>query len=322
MNERTKKVYDAFGQKRFRHKLELKRKQEALYQQLPELKAIETQINLQGIRMTQEAARKNPNAITAFRQQVEALNTQRDAILAQNGYPKDYLSITYDCPNCEDTGYIDGKACTCLKQALIKVAFTGYDLNVYTQAENFNTFTADYYPESTSGPGVSPRERMGRLKEKMQYYCDHFETQNDNYLLAGPTGAGKTFMSHCIANALIQRGFEIIYITAAHLIQDIQSKIFDDKMPVNEIYAPLFMADLLIIDDFGAEFHTEFGKKQLFEVINTRLQEQKKIVISTNLNKSQLLDNYDERLTSRIQGNFVNITFAGQDIRLAKKMEN
>ncbi|WP_417087931.1 ATP-binding protein [Eubacterium maltosivorans] len=320
MNERTKKVYDAFEQKQFRNKFELKRKQEALYAAIPKLAELDHAINLQGIRMTREVSRKNPDAISEFRQSVEALKKQKEALLLENGYPLDYLTLRYDCPICKDTGYVDGQVCSCLKQELIRAAFNNYDLNVHAQTENFDTFNPDYYAdEAIETQNGSPREKMCRLKEKMQHYCLHFESQNDNYLFTGKPGVGKTFMSNCVANALIGRGYNVIYITAAHLVQDIQSKIFNDNIPINEIYSPLFTADLLIIDDFGAEFYSDFSKKQLFEVINTRLQEHKKIILSTNLTMPQILENYDERLTSRIRGNFLNIVFAGDDIRLIKK---
>ena len=115
MNERTKKVYDAFEQKQFRNKLELKRKQEALYAAIPKLAELDHAINLQGIRMTREVSRKNPDAISEFRQSVEALKKQKEALLIENGYPLDYLTLRYDCPICKDTGYVDGQVCSCLK---------------------------------------------------------------------------------------------------------------------------------------------------------------------------------------------------------------
>ena len=145
MNERTKKVYDAFEQKQFRNKLELKRKQEALYASIPKLAELDHAINLQGIRMTREVSRKNPEAIAEFRQSVGALKKQKEALLLQNGYPLDYLTLRYDCPICKDTGYVDGQVCSCLKQELIRAAFNNYDLNVNAQAENFDTFNPGYY---------------------------------------------------------------------------------------------------------------------------------------------------------------------------------
>ena len=58
-------------------------------------------INLQGIRMTREVSRKNPEAIAEFRQSVGALKKQKEALLLQNGYPLDYLTLRYDCPICK-----------------------------------------------------------------------------------------------------------------------------------------------------------------------------------------------------------------------------
>ena len=61
---------------------------------------------------------------------------------------------------------------------------------------------------------------------------------------------------------------------------------------------------------------------ELFNVINTRLLNNKKIIISTNLTLNELYNLYDERVMSRIIGNFNIYRFVGEDIRLKKRKIN
>ncbi|MEG1142701.1 MAG: DNA replication protein DnaC, partial [Clostridia bacterium] len=56
-----------------------------------------------------------------------------------------------------------------------------------------------------------------------------------------------------------------------------------------------------------------------FNIINTRLLNNKKIIISTNLKINEIYNTYDERVASRLIGNFIICKFIGEDIRLIRK---
>ena len=77
-------------------------------------------------------------------------------------------------------------------------------------------------------------------------------------------------------------------------------------------------ADLLILDDLGAEFITQFTTSELFRIVNHRLLTGKKMIFSTNLTLSELKSTYSERIVSRIIGEFENCVFFGEDIRKKK----
>jgi len=82
----------------------------------------------------------------------------------------------------------------------------------------------------------------------------------------------------------------------------------------------LINCDLLIIDDLGTEMSSEFSKTELFNLLNSKLLKQKKMLVSTNYSLDGLLNIYSERITSRLMGNFNLFKFYGNDIRLQKKM--
>ena len=79
-----------------------------------------------------------------------------------------------------------------------------------------------------------------------------------------------------------------------------------------------FDADLLIIDDLGTEMSTQFTLSAFYDLINTRLNEGKCTIINTNLNVDALRTRYDDRITSRILGNFMPLIFRGNDVRALK----
>jgi len=78
-------------------------------------------------------------------------------------------------------------------------------------------------------------------------------------------------------------------------------------------------ADLLVLDDLGAEVSTVVTSSALFDIINQRLLMRKSTVISTNLSPNGLAAQYSERMVSRFLGNYQLLKFFGEDIRVKKK---
>ena len=84
-------------------------------------------------------------------------------------------------------------------------------------------------------------------------------------------------------------------------------------------YLKILESDLLIIDDLGTETMSNIKFTELFNIINTRLLKDKKTIISTNLDLNELASFYDERVISRIIGNYIICRFFGDDVRLKAK---
>ena len=94
------------------------------------------------------------------------------------------------------------------------------------------------------------------------------------------------------------------------------------KSNSTNILASILNVDLLIIDDLGTECMNNMKFSEMFNIINTRLLNQNKItktIISTNLSLKELYANYDERIVSRIVGNYDICYFFGDDIRFKKR---
>ena len=132
---------------------------------------------------------------------------------------------------------------------------------------------------------------------------------------------GKTFLSSCIANELLKQGKTVLYQTASVMLDAIIDYRFGKSTSSKDIYEHLLNVDLLIIDDLGTEGTNQMKLVELFNILNSRLLNSKKVtktIISTNLSLQALFENYDERIVSRLVGNYDICYFFGEDIRFMK----
>jgi len=311
-----KDAYALLLEKQTAFKSVQRQKKATLYKKTPSLSTIDHEMNILGIALTRATVSRELEKMDDIREKMDALTAEKLKLAA--GY-EDLLIQNYYCPLCKDQGMVDNEICQCLGQCLAETSFSTYDLKSKALKENFHNFNSQYYSDVAIGEGEpSPRKNALKIKETMQKYCKNYDAISDHLLFTGSPGVGKTFMSNCIVNALTQKGYGIIYVTAAHLVSSIQDQLFRGGKTSTQVFEPLLLCDLLIIDDLGAEFSSEYSQKQLYEVIDSRLNAEKKMIISTNLSVLKIQQTYDERLSSRIRGNFKTIPFLGEDIRLLK----
>ncbi len=101
--------------------------------------------------------------------------------------------------------------------------------------------------------------------------------------------------------------------TSNDLIRDLREITFNNNYMLEDL---LINCDLLIIDDLGAEQVTDFSTNELFNLINKKLLNNKKMIISTNLNLPDIEKSYTTRIYSRLVGNFTFFKFYGNDVRI------
>ena len=257
--------------------------------------------------------------------QIYKLNREYDKILDKIGISRKDFEPKYECLKCKDTGYVENKMCNCFNQELINESFKQSNLNKIKD-ENFSTFDFGYYStirdKEKYGIDKSPFENIDAIKNlSLRFSHNLDDVSQKNLLFTGSTGLGKTFLANCIAAEAIKQGKSVIYQTAPILLD----KMVDYKFKFNktdderEEYEKIFNVDLLIIDDLGTEATNSAKFSELFNILNTRLLKNKKILISTNLKPQEIKKEYEERIFSRFVGDFIVCRFVGDDIRLIKK---
>jgi DNA replication protein DnaC len=158
---------------------------------------------------------------------------------------------------------------------------------------------------------------MERNLKIAKAFADNFARHHDNLLLIGTTGTGKTHVSTAIAKVVISQGFDVLYDSVQNIVNDFEADKFRSGYNQTESQSAKYLeCDLLIIDDLGTEFVTQFSTACLYNLINTRINKGLPFIISSNLTNKQLLDTYDARIVSRIIGSSSLVfVFPGTDKR-------
>ena len=138
-------------------------------------------------------------------------------------------------------------------------------------------------------------------------------------LFYGSVGCGKSFMSNCIAKALMDKGTPVTYVSAMKLFDILSAHIFGRQTAGAAEYEMLYSCPLLIIDDLGTEIGSSAVSSGLFDVLNERDLKSLSTIISTNYSMAELKDKYSDRAFSRLLGNYDIYRFSGEDIRLKKR---
>lgn len=242
-----------------------------------------------------------------------AAQTQRSLLLKNAGFPENWLDVRYSCKKCEDKGFVNGIMCDCFKELLKSLEYEKLCSNLPVNNCRFDNFKLDYYPD---GIGTSPRQRMESVLNYCKTYATDFSKKSSSLLLYGHTGLGKTHLSLAIAGKVVEAGHGVIYSSAQNLFNKLEKEKFGRSDGNTE--ENILGCDLLIIDDLGAEFTTQFTVSALYNIVNSRELEDKPTIISTNLTPEQLLSTYSERIASRILNNYTLLRFDGTDIRQIK----
>ncbi len=324
-NTQYRDIMFQYDQTRMDNQRLLDARHEELYQEIPELRDIHTQIVELSVEQAKEELLNPEQAkekLAAYTKKKDALLARKAEILSENNYPSDYLSPIYNCIDCKDTGLISGKPCHCFQQAKLQALYENSNLTDILELENFSTFEEEYYDDTTIHDNLSltPRENIKRIKEACKSFIKHFDTAYENILFYGPTGVGKTFLTHCIAKELLDSGHTVVYLTSLQLFDMLEKVKFrkDDPYTTDEQISYILNSDLLIIDDLGTELSNSFTISQLYYFIEERHNDKRSTIISTNLSFSDLRERYSERIFSRFTGYYDFKQIVGTDIRIQK----
>ena len=305
--EEIKKEY---AEKRRRAQSISDSRREEIYSLIPEVRTCDRSM----LSLTYSLVGAGARATDALAE-IEKLATRRESLLISAGYHKDYTNPPYECPLCNDSGYVGIKMCDCMKKRIRLEALKASGLGKLAQTQSFSNFSFDYYK------GSEREQAMANYAALRDYAVSFGKDSEESFLLIGGTGLGKTHLSTSLAKEIIERGYNVVYTTAIRMFDVFEKKRFSPTPHNQDSTDKFYDCDLLIIDDLGCEMSTQFTVSTLYDLINTRINNGLPTVISTNLSAHELRKKYDDRITSRIFGNFIPLPFTGTDIRQQKLAE-
>lgn len=219
-----------------------------------------------------------------------------------------------NCPHCGGIGYMReevpvdhpnfGKlfACSCRLEE-IEAAQKNRQLEISSlgplASKTFESFHAEGH---ASQPGRYPSLR--RAFDEARKYA---EAPDGWLILHGGYGCGKTHLAAAIANAALQRGTPVIFVTAPDLLDHLRVTFGPgSEVSFDTLFDRVRNIPLLIIDDLGAESPTQWAQEKLYQIFNARYNAALPTVITTNV----ALERIDPRIRSRLQ-----------DMDLARRVE-
>ena len=304
---------------------EHQRRLSLVYARVPEIQRMDETMRRQMtelVRLTISHPADLKERLAALEKDNLDIQVRRAELLVENGWPVEYLDDIYSCPKCRDTGVYEGGVCSCLEKLYNRELTKELGTLLQHGDESFERFDLNYY-DAAPVNGVSPRETMTMVLGACRKFADNFPAVSANLLFQEGTGLGKTYLSACIARVVAAKGYSVCYDSAAAALEAFEVQKFSRDPEASEAanarVRRMLDCDLMILDDLGTEMVSSISTSALYTLLNTRLVNGNKIIISTNCSDEELQKKYTPQIYSRIKGEFLRLPFVGRDIRLIRK---
>ena len=136
-----------FSEDKQRRQNQADQRRRALFAQEPRLAEIDRELRGMMSRIISSALRRGTDpvpAIRVIRDDNLSLQRERRELLEKLGYPADYLEERPRCPLCGDTGYRDGRVCSCLQSYYAREQIQELSRMLDVGSQSFETFRLDY----------------------------------------------------------------------------------------------------------------------------------------------------------------------------------
>lgn len=219
---------------------------------------------------------------------VEHLCAEKRRILNDMGISDAMLAPPPHCPKCGDTGRVDGKYCDCVAAA--EVAASGQAFPYSFKDCSFAVFPA------------GERAAAEKAYAMLEVYCQKFPHTNKKIiLLMGRCGTGKSFLASCVADAVSERGFAVLWLSAYQFVSRMLDVHLAPAAEKRELFEPYITVPLLVIDDLGSEKKlNNVSEEYLYQLLCEREAKNLHTLFTTNLDEELLASVYGERIVSRL----------------------
>ena len=289
---------------------------------VPALRHAEEEVRVRGVRCALAGASGKDR--TAAAAALAKAKQELTALLASSGRPADALEPHFTCKKCQDTGTFEGHTCICVHKLMQKLRREEIESLSSLSISSFDTMELRYYPARMDDKlGEPVRSYMGGLLAELRAYAEEFDRSSESLMLFGNAGLGKTHAALAIAGIVLEKDFDVIYVSSPDFFSKLEALHFgaDPGGEEETLLQTAAGADLLILDDLGTEFNSNFFLSTLYSLLNNRLGAHLPTIVTTNITDGALLEKlYTEKISSRLSA-FVPCLFAGQDIRSQKAQE-
>ena len=117
----------------------------------------------------------------------------------------------------------------------------------------------------------------------------------------GSVGTGKTTLAMLVSRQALEAGRSVAIYSLPRLLTDIRRSTFDEASDSVDLLDRLAAVDLLHIDDVGAEKTSPWVLEQLYAIVNARYEDERSVIITTNLERGELAEQINERTVSRLE---------------------
>ncbi|HYE74456.1 MAG TPA: ATP-binding protein [Blastocatellia bacterium] len=231
------------------------------------------------------------------------------------------------CEFCNGTGWelVEGKGarpCRCRLNEQRKVLLERACIPKRYEACTFD----NYYPQSSGVPHCEHYQLQRDAKNYAKIFVGEYPNQDYGLLFMGPCGVGKTHLAVATIKELIfLKGVQCLFYDFRDLLKEIQ----DSYNPVSQnselkVLAPVYEAEVLVLDELGATKPTDWVRDTMTQIINTRYNNKQLTIFTTNYLDQQiqqeetLVDRVGVRLRSRLYEMCKVIELKGEDYRYQK----
>ena len=116
-----------------------------------------------------------------------------------------------------------------------------------------------------------------------------------------------------------EKGYNVVCGTAQDLLRRIENEHFrrtEDEGTLDR----MLEADLLILDDLGAEFGSSFTQSVVYNILNSRISSERPLIVTSNLTVQEFGEKYARRIVSRLFSQLIQVRFIGKDVRQLKRL--
>ncbi len=328
-----KEVEKKYKNLRSENEIRTEKKLADIYINHPKLKELDFSIARENAKIAMEIAadgvfRKNSHM-------KDELMKRKDIYIRESGIPQDYENPGFNCNKCKDTGIIESdnlNVCDCYKKEAYpilvkkcnfpnveKYLFDKINISLFSDEPDMKKYRTE----------ASPLKNIIGISKISEKFAESIKSESTkNLFFIGKPGTGKTFISGCTAHKAILNGYSVYYLSAPSFFEKMSNyRVMSNSFSpdperydtASQDYLFILNCDLLIIDDLGTETPNANRQPDLLNILNHRTNLNRKMAISTNLEINNLSSMFDERVMSRIYGEFTVLRFIGEDLRHKKR---